>query len=277
MDSARQIIKKYGFGYYKATLLLPKKIRHAVWVLYSFVRLPDEIVDTPSEDTKQRFDAWVNAWNTLLLNGDSATPHKTLTDFQKIMKEFSIPTQYPLDFLASMRLDLFKNRYATYHELEAYMHGSATVVGYMMCHIIGYTNGALPHARALAEAFQMTNFLRDIASDYNERGRIYIPQEDMQRFGVTELHFSKGIVDESWKSLIRFEITRTRALYEKGVFGIKYLDSHGRKAVYASALIYNEILNLIEKANYDIFSKRAVVRPIKKTMLLCKALWYKSQ
>jgi len=277
MDFKKSIIKKYGVGYYKSTLLLPKKTRHAVWTLYAFVRLPDEIVDNPSDDTVRRFDAWQHDWN--LLSHDSVTGHtnQTMVDFLEVMKKYGIPEQYPNDFLSAMRQDLTKDHYATYKELEHYMHGSATVVGYMMCHIIGHKDGALPHARALAEAFQMTNFLRDIQSDYLERKRIYIPKEDMEQFGVTETHIAQGLVDDAWKSLLTFEINRARELYSRGISGIGYLDASGRKAVYASALIYKEILDKIEQAHYDIFSKRIVVNPLKKTMLLCKALWYKNQ
>ncbi|HLP43798.1 MAG TPA: phytoene/squalene synthase family protein [Candidatus Nanoarchaeia archaeon] len=277
MDFNKSIIKKYGVGYYKSTLLLPKKTRHAVWALYAFVRLPDEIVDNPSNDTEQRFAAWQQDWKQISSGTTFQHTNQTIVDFLEVMKRYKIPEQYPNDFLTAMRQDLTKERYATYKELEQYMHGSATVVGYMMCHIIGHKNGALPYARALAEAFQMTNFLRDIQSDFRERKRIYIPEEDMKRFGVTEAHISQGIKDDAWKSLLAFEINRTRDLYSKGISGIGYLDAHGRKAVYASALIYKEILDKIEQADYDIFSKRIVVSPLKKTMLLCKALWYKNQ
>lgn len=125
------------------------------------------------------------------------------------------------------------------------MYGSAVVVGYTMSCIIGYSGDALPHARALGEAFQMTNFLRDIREDYDERGRIYLPIEDMQRFGVTEDHIKEHRVDDAWRALMKFEIERTRTLYEYGVAGIALLNPRGRRAVYAAALMYKEILDLI--------------------------------
>jgi phytoene synthase len=142
-----------------------------------------------------------------------------------------------------------------------------------MSHIIGFTEGALPYARALGEAFQMTNFLRDIREDYEIRGRIYLPQEDLDRFGVTRENIAEGVVDAKWQALMKFEIERTRALYEKGVSGISLLHPRGRKAVYAAACMYKEILDMIEKNKYDVFSRRLVVSPFRKTMLLCKALW----
>lgn len=277
MYLVKSVIKNYGVGYYKSTLLLPQKIRHAVWTLYAFLRLPDEIVDNPSHDTIARFDAWQKEWNSVLSGKESATSNSVLVNFRNLMKEYSIPEKYSHDFLFAMRQDLTQKCYATYEELEKYMHGSASVVGYIMCHIVGHKEGAFPYARALAEAFQLTNFIRDIKSDYEERGRIYIPEEDMRRFGVTEQHIARGIVDDAWKSLMSFEIERTRVLYKKGVSGIPYLDEQGRKAVYASALIYKDILDKIESNHYDIFSQRIVISPFRKIVLLFKALWYKKK
>jgi phytoene synthase len=274
-QSARSIIKRYGTGYYRATFFFPKKIREAVWTLYRFVRLPDEIVDTELGDKNAKLRAWEDAWGVVVRGGD--TTNKVMHNFKHTADTYNIPLVYIPDFFAAMRQDLTKDRYATYAELGQYMHGSATVVGYMMSHIIGFREGALPHARALGEAFQMTNFLRDIKDDYVERNRIYIPQEDMERFGVSETHIKEGIVDDAWRALMQFEVARTRALYDKGVAGIKYLHPQGRKAVYAAALIYKQILDQIEASGYDVFSKRLVVSPFQKTMLLWKAVWRRNQ
>ncbi len=275
LQTARAIIKHYGTGYYRASFLFPKKIRDAVWTLYQFVRLPDEIVDNPTSQSAVELDTWIATWNTALQT--RTTDNETFKAFFGVLDMYQIPVEYTHDFLAAMRQDLTKDRYATYAELEEYMHGSATVVGYMMSYITGFREGALPHARALGEAFQMTNFLRDIKDDYVERNRIYIPQEDMERFGVSEAHIHDGVVDDAWRALMQFEVARTRALYDKGVAGIKYLHPQGRKGVYAAALIYKKILDGIEASNYDVFSKRVVVSPFQKTMLLWKALWTKNQ
>ncbi len=267
---AREIIKKYGTGYYRATFLFPKDMRMATWIYYQFVRTPDQFVDDVSvKNGKSKLLEFEDQWQKAE-RGESTTPF--FNEYRKILEQYKIPHEYNQSFLKTMEQDLVVSRYDTYQELEKYMYGSATVVGYTMSHIIGFKEGALPYARSLAEAFQMTNFLRDIKEDFDERGRIYIPLEDMNRFGVTESHIEKGIVDEKWRSLMRFEIERTRVLYTIGVFGISYLNKSGRRAVYAAALIYKEILDKIEKNNYDIFSRRAVVSPFRKTVLLLKSL-----
>ena len=275
--TARDIIKKYGRGYYRATFLFPKSIRQATWTYYEFVRLPDEIVDEMAgADRTAKLNAWIDAWQTIV-EKDVDSPYAPLQAFKSVMQQYHIPAQYSFDFLKSMQDDLTISRYATYADLESYMYGSAVVVGYTMSHIIGFTEGALPYAKALGEAFQMTNFLRDVKEDYDARGRIYIPQEDMQRFGVTEEMIAKGLCTPEWQALMRFEVARTRALYEKGVAGISYLDPQGRKAVYAAVLIYDDILNTIERNNYDVFTRRAVVSPFRKTVLLWKAIWKRNQ
>ena len=271
--AAQSIIKRYGTGYYRATFLFPREIREATWTYYTFVRLPDEIVDGQAvTDREQKLAVWIQEWSDVA-SGTKVSDNDALHAFKRVTDEYHIPLEYSLSFLKSMQQDLTVSRYATYKELQEYMYGSAVVVGYTMSHIIGFTDGALPYAKALGEAFQMTNFLRDIKDDYDERGRIYIPQEDMDRFGVTEAHILNGVVDDAWQSLMKFEIARTRALYERGVAGIALLHPRGRRAVYAAALIYREILDQIEKSNYESFSHRIVVSPFRKTVLLLKALW----
>lgn len=275
LTTARSIIKHYGTGYYRATFLFPKNIREAVWTLYQFVRLPDEIVDNPTAQSGTDLDAWIQSWKTAVET--RTTDNDTFVSFLPIIDRYQIPVTYTYDFFAAMRQDLTKDRYETYEELEQYMHGSATVVGYMISHIVGFQEGALPYARALAEAFQMTNFLRDIKEDYDERRRIYIPREDMKQFGVTEAHIREGIVDDAWRALMQYEINRARALYARGIAGIPMLSPHGRKAVYAAALIYKKILDKIEEQGGDVFTKRLVVSPFQKTVLLWKALWSRNQ
>lgn len=270
-EKAKDIIKKYGTGYYRATFLFPKNIREATWIYYQFVRVVDELVDVQeSKNTKTELLKCKEEWQKAQ-NKESSIP--LFNQYKAITDSYAIPLQYTEDFFDAMEQDLTTTSYQTYAELEKYMHGSAVVVGYTMSHIIGFEEGALPHAKALGEAFQMTNFLRDIRDDYEKLGRIYIPKEDMDRFGVTAQSIANHIVDEKWRALMKFEIARTRALYEKGLKGVHMLEGGGRRAVYAAMLIYKEILDKIEKNNYDIFTKRIVVSPMRKKMLLYKSIW----
>lgn len=270
---AQNIIKKFGTGYYRATFLFPREIRMATWSYYTFVRIADEIVDEKkSINRKQKLNKWKNEWISTLQN-NQVSQNDCFNSFKEVMHKYGIPKEYSLSFFESMDQDLFITRYLTYSELEQYMFGSAVVVGYTMCHIIGFSDGAFPYARALGEAFQLTNFIRDIRDDYETRSRIYLPKEDMDHFNVKEKHIADHVIDENWRNLVKFELKRATELYEKGVSGIHLLNPKGRRAVYAAALIYKEILKMIEKNNYDVFNNRIVVSKFRKTMLLCKALW----
>ncbi len=268
------IIKKYGTGYYRATFLFPKEIREATWTYYQFVRIADELVDTAGVSNKAK--------ELLKLKQEWEKTQHTKSDFdflntyKSIVDQYSIPSSYTQDFFNSMEQDLHITRYRTYKDLEQYMHGSAVVVGYTMSFLIGFTEPALFHAKALGEAFQMTNFLRDIREDYEERGRIYIPEEDMLRFSVTENHIKEHTTDEAWRLLMKYEVDRTRELYQIGLAGIPLLHKRGRKAVYAAMLIYKEILDKIENSDYDIFTQRITISPMRKTMILLKVLWKKN-
>lgn len=264
------VIRQYGTGYYRATFLFSKEIREATWIYYSFLRSADEIVDTAiDEHVSDRLSQFRKDWE-LTVRGD--TSNALFTAYKKVLDQYKIPIEYSTIFLDTMERDITVSRYMTYADLEAYMYGSAIVVGYTMSHIIGFESGALPYAKALAEAFQMTNFLRDIYDDYEDRGRIYLPQEDMDRYGVTETHIAERTVDDAWRALMQYEVARTRALYEKGMHGIALLHPRGRRAVYAAALIYKEILDKIEERNYDVFANRVVISPFRKTVLLLKAV-----
>ena len=267
----RDTIKKYGTGYYRATFFFPRKIREATWTYYQFVRIVDEFVDGQGvKNRKNELSKWENEWNQTQTRKSKL---ELFNQYKNIIKTYNIPLEYTEEFFDCMKQDLVVSRYKTYSDLEKYMHGSAVVIGYTMSYIIGFKDGALPHAKALGEAFQMTNFLRDIREDYEERGRIYIPEEDMNRFSVTAQDIADHKVSDEWCRLMKFEVERNKELYKVGLAGIPLLQKRGRRAVYAAMLIYKEILDKIEENNYDIFSKRITVRPLRKTVLLLKALW----
>jgi 15-cis-phytoene synthase len=271
---AQQIMKQFGTGYYRATFLFPKKIREDTWTLYKFVRIPDEIVDDRGSDAskKEALSEWIENWNALY-TGQATLGDGILFEMKELMIRYDIDKTYVDEFLAVMMQDITVDRYETYEELKKYMYGSACVIGIMMSHVIGYEEEALPYAEALGEAMQLTNFLRDIREDYEGRGRIYVPLEDLKRFGVIEEHIKDHVCDDNWRELMKFQVVRARALFSYANSGIKYLHPHGRAAIWAASYIYEAILDEIEKQDYDIFVRRAVVSPFRKTMLLWKAIW----
>ena len=278
LSKAKAITKLYGRGFYRASFLFPKKTREATWVLYAFVRIPDEMVDSEPDKSvaKASLEKWMADWEKVVNGSKEQSLDPILFAAKEVFDEHKIDIKYSYDFLSAMHQDLETTRYQSYKELESYMYGSASVIGIMMSHIIGFKEGALPYAKSLGEAFQLINFLRDTQDDYRTRGRIYISKEDMDRFGVSEDHIKNSINDSAWKALMSFEVARAKGLLEEGRKGIPLLNGRGQKAVYASYLIYKKILEEIERLDYDTFSRRVVISPLDKTMLLLKALWNKS-
>jgi phytoene synthase len=172
--------------------------------------------------------------------------------------------------------DLTKDRYATIDELAQYSYGVASTVGLMSMHIIGYSDeDAIPYAIKLGVALQLTNILRDIAEDW-ARGRVYVPQDELAHFGLTEDDIAAAVVTDRWRAFMRFQIDRNRRLYAEAMPGIGYLDPSGRFAIGAAAELYRAILEDIERHDYDVFSRRAYVSKWGKIGRL-PGIWWRSR
>ncbi|MCW2622144.1 MAG: crtI, partial [Frankiales bacterium] len=198
---SRRLNRAYGRTYYLATLLLPAWKRPYVHALYGYARAADELVDDLSSGLS-------DAERAARLSALDRTPvGLALAD---TLQRWDIPRRYVDDFLASMRMDLTVTGYQTWDDLLGYMHGSASVIGLQMLPVLEPVvprEIAAPYAVDLAIAFQLTNFLRDVGEDL-QRGRVYLPAEDLARFGVTREHLLRGVVDEPVRRLLRFEIAR---------------------------------------------------------------------
>ena len=159
-------------------------------------------------------------------------------------------------FLRSMTMDLTVATYETWDDLFVYMDGSAAVIGEMMLPILEPLDpAAYGHARDLGNAFQLTNFLRDVAEDL-DRGRVYLPQEDLERFGADP---HRRVVDDAWRRLMAFEVDRARSLYASADLGVAMLPPASARCVAGARALYSQILDRIEAADYDVFSQRATV------------------
>lgn len=262
----RTYLETHGKSYAFATRSFPAPMRNATYALYAFFRVPDEIVDNPTTDPRQSLEQWKTAWREAYTTRTSS--HPVLFATAAVFHQYNIPFAYAEHFLDAMTQDLTVDRYATYADLEKYMYGSAAVVGLMMSHVIGYSDTtALPYAEKLGYAMQLTNFLRDIREDYETRGRIYLPQEDLHRFGVTEEDIRQHHVSPAFKALLQFEVARADALYEEANRGIPLLDASGRAAVRIASDLYRAILRKIESSKYDIFTRRVRTHLLEKVWL----------
>jgi len=260
----RRLNKRHGTTYYWSTMLLPAVKRHHVHALYAFCRYADDIVDdlgpAPVAERATALRAFGDRFFCDLRAGRS--DDLVLKAVVHTVRAFDIDPEAFRRFLRSMTMDLTVECYPTYEDLRAYMDGSAAVIGEMMLPILEPPDlaVAVAPARALGEAFQLTNFRRDIAEDL-DRHRQYVPQEDLARFGVdlTERRCSPEFVE-----LMRFEIARCRELYRFAETGIAVLPGRSAQCVAAAHDLYGRILGRIEAQGYDVFAERArVSTPVK--------------
>ena len=259
---ARALNAQHGRTYYLATLLLPPAKRPAVHALYGFARYADDIVDglgSAGPERAEQFDSWAAGVVADLARGSSADPlRRALLD---TLGRWGIEHQYVLDFLDSMRADLTVTEYPTYDELAGYMWGSAAVIGLQMLPILGSRTGGDLRADAidLGLAFQLTNFLRDIAEDL-DRGRIYLPQESLHRFGTDSAGLRRarlaGRPDDQVRAVIAFELARARELYRRAEPGIALVHPTSQACLRTAWKLYSAILDEIERADYNVFAAR---------------------
>ncbi len=273
----KEFNKRHGTTYYWSTKVLPKIKQHHVHALYAFARYADDIVDeipsqggrdVPTEVRATALKDFGERFFTDLDSGRSQDP--VLKAVVHTVRAFDIDTTAFERFLRSMTMDLTIESYETWDDLLVYMDGSAAVIGEMMLPILEPSDYdiALPHARDLGNAFQLTNFLRDIDEDL-DRGRQYVPLEDSRRFGA---ELTDRRVTPEFTELMRFEIERCRELYRSAEIGISMLPDRSAKCVGAAHRLYGRILDEIESKQYDVFESRASVSTFEKARLVASML-----
>ena len=277
LDQAYEICRKetqqWAKTFYLGTLLLPQEKRKAIWAIYVWCRRTDEIMDSVEASTKSQdelsdnLDEWEeNTKNVFKGNINSELDSVLLDTIEKYPQSI----QPYLDMIDGQRMDLNKFRYKDFDELKLYCYRVAGTVGLMTQNVMGidsaYTSApwsAMPDpseaAIALGIANQLTNILRDVGED-RHRGRIYLPQADIEKFNYSEEELLKGKINNQWKALMNFQLTRAREWFQKSEDGIKWLSSDARWPVWTSLRLYRGILDSIERLDYDVFNNRAFVK-----------------
>jgi 15-cis-phytoene synthase len=277
-DACRSTTAEYAKTFYLGSMLLPMAKRRAIWAIYAWCRNTDELVDGTGMGTVTIAD--LERWETRTLQTlQGNPPDDSLEDLAlaDVAQQFPLTAEPFVDLIAGMRMDLTQNRYATFAELETYCYRVAGTVGLMSAQIMGYETGqdGTEEAISLGIALQLTNILRDVGEDYR-RGRIYLPLEDLQKFGYSEDDLGKYINDQRWKALMEFEIQRAYSYYEKAERGIITLQRDSRFPVWASLIHYRKILKKIQANRYQNFVQRAYVSKTEKFISL-PAAWLKAQ
>ena len=250
----------HGKTYYLATLLLPERKRPYVHALYGFARYADEIVDDLAStlSPQEKADA-LRTWSSGVLadlKSGRSSDHigRALVD---TVQTFNIPHQHFVDFLHSMEMDLTITQYQTFNDLHEYVYGSAAVIGLEMVPILGYSDErAFDAAQKLGIAFQLANFIRDVAEDL-DRGRVYLPLQELAEHGVNREVLEKRELTAEIIAALKFQIARVRSLQAEANEGIKYLDKESRPCIRAASELYCGIVDEVEAIGYDIFNKRA--------------------
>ena len=277
LDQAYEICRKetqqWAKTFYLGTLLLPQEKRKAIWAIYVWCRRTDEIMDSAEASTKSQdelsdnLNEWEENTKNVFKGNIKSELDSVLLD---TIEKYPQSIQPYLDMIDGQRMDLNKFRYKDFDELKLYCYRVAGTVGLMTQNVMGidsaYTSApwsALPDpseaAIALGIANQLTNILRDVGED-RQRGRIYLPQVDIEKFNYSEEELLQGKINKQWKSLMNFQLTRAREWFQKSEDGIKWLSSDARWPVWTSLRLYRGILDSIERLDYDVFNNRAFVK-----------------
>jgi len=277
LDQAYEICRKetqqWAKTFYLGTLLLPQEKRKAIWAIYVWCRRTDEIMDSVEASKKSQnelsdnLDEWEENTKNVFKGNIKSELDSVLLD---TIKKYPQSIKPYLDMIDGQRMDLNKFRYKDFDELKLYCYRVAGTVGLMTQNVMGidsaYTSApwsAKPDpseaAIALGIANQLTNILRDVGED-RQRGRIYLPQEDIEKFNYSEEKLLKGEINKQWKALMKFQLTRARDWFQKSEDGIKWLSSDARWPVWTSLRLYRGILDSIERLDYDVFNNRAFVK-----------------
>jgi phytoene synthase len=277
----RHITREHAKTFYLATRFLPTEKQRSIFAIYGLCRYVDDLIDeaedliTNSRVERHNLQAVIDDFKTKLEEAYE-TKHSEnliLLAFSDTLKTFHIPIRHPMELMEGVCMDLVKNRYQTFDELYDYAYKVASVVGLMTSEVFGYDDRrAITHAIDLGIAMQLTNILRDIGEDLN-RNRIYIPKEDLNRFGLTELDLFQHVNDDRFKALMEFQIARARRYYESADEGISMLKADSRLPVILARENYSRILDVIESNTFQVYNHRAYLTTTQKLKILPKAWW----
>jgi len=275
LTEGKEIHRQTGQTFYYATRLLPARIREQTYVLYGFFRIADEVVDGDNDldaEAQRRRLAEIRA----AALGERPAANPVVDAFCELRERNGIPDREVEVFIDAMIADIDTDRYEAAGDLSEYTRGSAEAVGHMMTAIMDPENpeSARPHAAALGEAFQLTNFIRDVREDIEELDRIYLPQETLRKHGVDIADIRACEATPEFREAVRAELLRTEKKYRTGVAGIEYLPEDCQFAVLLAAVLYAEHHRLIRGQEFDVLSERPSLSTTRKLWVVAKTWWH---
>ncbi len=256
-----------------ASLLLPKRLRVPIEVIYRFARSADDIADEGSDADDVRL-ARLSVYQRALdcIAAGEVPSERLFADVARIVREHALPVQLFADLISAFSQDVTRKRYATFVDLLDYCRRSANPVGRLLLHLFKRTSETdLAGSDAVCTALQLINFWQDVELDF-AKGRIYLPQDEMARHGVSERQIAEQRCDDAWRSLLAFQVQRSRDMILRGKPMARSLP--GRLGLEIRATIQGglRILEKIEAASYDVFRRRPVLRAFDWPLLLARAV-----
>lgn len=274
----QRVAQERAKNFYYAFRTLPSTKRRAICAIYAFCRLCDDIADDVSTLEEKRF-RFVQVRKTLAKSLDPsvardswiALPHEFMA-LQDTTAAFRIPSSYYEDVIRGVETDLTKSRFSTFAELKDYCYGVASVVGLICIEVFGYEDeSAKDYAVDMGIAMQLTNILRDVKEDVG-RNRIYIPLDEMERFGYSEQDLRQGVMNDSFRRLMAFQVQRAKTYYSSSSLLFSLVSTEASACLRVLHAAYMSILLRIESLGYDVFSRRIGLSTTEKLMIVGR-LW----
>jgi phytoene synthase len=264
----RAVARRRAKNFYYSFLLLRREQRNAMCAVYAFMRYSDDLSDEPGA-SREPLERWRAALDYALAGQYDG--HPTLPAFHDTVKRYKIPYEYFHEMIDGVSSDLQPRRIQTFDELYRYCYQVASVVGLTTIHIFGFDSpAALRLAEKCGVAFQLTNILRDVREDYH-LGRVYIPSEDLARFGVSDADLKAGKPTRGFIELMRFEAARARSYYNESRPLLGMVHARSRSSLWALIEIYSRLLTRIEASNYDVLSRRIALTAMEKSWIVVRA------
>jgi phytoene synthase len=254
-EYCRALARQTARNFYYSFLTLPRDRFRAMCVLYAFMRITDDLSDEGNEAERVgNLSRWRASLQKTLETGEVDHPiHPALSD---MLARFQVPSQYLFDVITGVEMDLHPGTFETFEDLQRYCYHVAGAVGLACIHLWGFHDErAIPAAIDCGTAFQLTNILRDLQED-SARGRLYLPREDLARFGLTGEELVSSSRDNRYERLMQFEVSRCREYYDRAMLLFKYVDPPGLPILETMLRIYGGVLNKIERRRYDVFTRR---------------------
>ena len=273
----QKIARTRAKNFYYSFLLLEKPQRNAMCAIYAFMRQCDDLSDDPVSADKTKLQESIGLWRLQLhraLHGDFSDD-PIWPAFYDTVQRYSIPHRFFQEMIDGITSDIEPQQMQTFDELYRYCYHVASVVGMTVIHVFGFRSvRALLLAEKCGIAFQLTNILRDVREDA-EAGRVYLPAEDLARFGISVEQLRSGTEDERFRKLMRFEAGRAREYYAESEPLLDLIDPKSRRSLWALREIYMRLLNKIERADYNVLRQRISVAKLVKLALIPRAYFYR--